>query len=340
MKKYTKYYYAERKFQESLIQQDFFEGVKGYGIWRNGIETERYPFILQSDDSIVNLYAPIREDVLDYFKKYEIAWWRQDEDRYYPSGHLLSSQNHCLNHLFAIRKDPDAVLKIIQAIGNHIGLKFDKVLPSFIDTKEAYFDEKSQRPVSNSNFISFEVVCQNKQLLKESCNKRGAWCTSVDALIYAQAGKQKWLIPIEWKYTEAYEPDNKPNNFEHYKQFISSDSRLNDWTAFYKNDPFYEFGRQTLFMEKLISEKPLVGKISDRYPQHALSADNFLYIIVTPSQNEELITDAKAFRTSLKPEFQHLVSIISPDEMLTPIEGLHPELISYLRKRYWVSNIR
>ena len=94
-----------------------------------GDELDGY-FILVPDDSKENMFAPIREDALGYFKRYDISWWRQEEDGYFPTGHLVSSQNHCLNHLFALRRDKEAVKLIIE---NATGMQFDEVLPSLID---------------------------------------------------------------------------------------------------------------------------------------------------------------------------------------------------------------
>lgn len=63
------------------------------------------PFVLR--DGMNNLYQPIRNDVVLYFKENKISWWVGDK----PSGHTLSSQITCLNHLFAIMNDHDATIK-------------------------------------------------------------------------------------------------------------------------------------------------------------------------------------------------------------------------------------
>ena len=49
--------------------------------------------------------------------------------------------------------------------------------------------------------------------LNEKTLTRGSNCTSVDAFIYAvhKGDKKKWLIPIEWKYTEYYYNNDKSN---------------------------------------------------------------------------------------------------------------------------------
>lgn len=324
----------ERSRQKSLLGSEVFEGAEGNGYYFEKGKKETRDFILKPEDSMKCLFPPIRNDVLEYFEKYDIAWWRQYEDRYFPSGHVLSSQSHCLNHLFHIRKDPVAVLELIKPLGESAGIHFDKVLPSFIDTHEAFYDKENQKAVAYSNFISFEFVCDNIRSLGESRNKRGSKCTSVDAFVYAQAGNEKWLIPIEWKYTEVY-PHEKGVDRERYSSYLHSSSRLQRWSELYEMEPFYEFSRQTLLMENLIINKPLVGKISDRYPQRPLQADNFLHIIVVPDGNTELIKDIDTFRETIKPECQKLFASIDPERFLTPLENRYTELIDYLRKRYW-----
>lgn len=331
----SEYKENERTKQMSLLGSNVLEGAEGHGYYYDEYgNKENCDCILKPEDSLKCFYPSIRTDMLEYFEKYDIAWWKQYENRYFPSGHLLSSQNHCLNHLFHIRKDPDAVLELIKPLGEYAGIHFDKVLPSFIDTNEAYYDKKNQVPIPNSNFISFEFVCDNIRSLGESRKKRGSKCTSIDVFVYAQAGNEKWLIPIEWKYTEVYshETDSSRNR---YSKYLHPSSRLKGWVELYEKEPFYEFSRQTLLMENLIINKPMVGKISDRYPQHHLQADNFLHIIVVPDGNTELLKDVNTFRETIKPEYQKLFISIDPERLITPLKNRYPELITYLGMRYW-----
>lgn len=336
----TEFSEKERSYQENLLQKGFFGSDARMGYWHcdDGSLAFDLKYILDSQHSDRNLYEPIRQEVLRYFERYDITWWRQYEDHYFPTGHLLSSQNHCLNHLFAIRKNPEAVLELIKPIGDAAGICFDKVLPSFIDTREAYYDKAIGKAVANCNYISFEFVCHNIDLLEETYEKRGAKCTSVDALIYAQAGKERWLIPIEWKYTEAYEHKENVYSFERYSKFVTGNSRISDWSSLYMHDPFFELARQTLLMEQLIGRKPFVGKISSKFPQHPLNADNFLHIIVVPKGNTQMRTDADRYRSSLKEDYRNLVQIVNPQDFLRSTKIMYPDLYEYLNKRYWNSN--
>ena len=161
--------------------------------------------VINRCESVKNLFKNIRKDALLYFELNNIVWWKQYEDLYFPNGNTLSSQIHCLNHLFAIRADHDAVLKIIQTILPDI----DEIEASPIDEKFCIMDNY---PYKTPSYISFEFTYNNKELLRERCNQRGANCTSVDAFVYAvNKEKKRILIAIEWKYTEAYEKtdDNK-----------------------------------------------------------------------------------------------------------------------------------
>ena len=98
------------------------------------------PFVLM--DGMNNLYAPIRNEVVKYFRDNKISWW----GGYRPTGHTLSSQVACLNHLFAIRNDKDAVLALLNGVMD----EFEDVLPILCD--------------KNPTYIAFEVVSSEDHL--------------------------------------------------------------------------------------------------------------------------------------------------------------------------------
>lgn len=325
MEKEKSYKQLQKEQQLTLLQHsDFFENAIGCGIWWNkkNNKWETYPHILQHQDSLKNLYKGIRKDVMSYFKEYDIAWWREDDDRYFPTGNLLSSQNHCLNHLFKLRRDPYAVLGIIQKVCPTIV----RVLPSPIDNHE-YFSKKSKKKIKS--FISFEFTYNNVDLLKERTCKRGKDCTSIDAFVYAVNKEGKHiLIAIEWKYTEAYEKtdDNKAEEAtidERYRALAArKNSNLGEWKELYNWDPQYELARQTLLMEQIISNKPF-------------DADDYRHIVVCPNDNTEMVADATAFKESLKDKSKF--QIIDPQILLSPLKGndTYKDLITYLETRYW-----
>ena len=315
------FYYNERRKQSNLFKTGFFGSARNGGLWtilgdegnKTGVATD-LDFILVPDDSKENMFAPIREDALGYFKRYDISWWRQEEDGYFPTGHLVSSQNHCLNHLFALRHDKEAVKLIIE---NATGMQFDEVLPSLID----------EDPES---YISFEFAFHNDEWLQENDegSRRGTMCTSIDAMIFARKGNQKWLIPIEWKYTERYDREDKTNRkrLNRYAHLIETSNRLlipSDGVAHsvYFIEPNYELMRQTILCEQIIA--------------HGY-ADDFVHLNVISKDNTEL-------RQAVESEFMPMLKdpskfkIIDPQDLLAPLEGNkdYSKLLNYLNTRYW-----
>jgi len=278
--------------------------------------------VINRRESVKNLYKKIRKDALLYFELNNIIWWKQHEDLYFPNGHTLSSQIHCLNHLFAIRSDHDAVLAIIQ-----------RILPEIVEIEVSPIDEKhyimDKYPYKTPSYISFEFTCNNKDLLRERCNQRGANCTSVDALVYAvnKAGDHV-LIAIEWKYTEAYKKtdDNKidcKTIDKRYRDFAAKkNSNLDGWRELYNWNPQYELARQTLLMEQIVDNK-------------LFKADNYIHFVVCPKDNIEMIADATTFKESLKDTSKF--RIIDPQDLLDPLRGnaKYSDLINYLETRYW-----
>ena len=316
----TRYKDQEKKRQLQCYYSSFFKAVKNFGHWNfyddDGIFIKRVHsrVILRPEDSLGNLFQPISWLSLDYFKRNNIAWWRQHEDRYFPTGNLLSSQIHCLNHLFALRKDKDAVLAII----NHAtGMVFDEVFPSSLD--------------NDGGYIAFEFAYKNDELLGENDNgaRRGYMWTSIDAMIVARKGKDKWLIPIEWKYTETYEKENKTcqKRLDRYEELIKKSDRLkmpengNIPNSIYFQEPSYELMRQTLLVERL---------------KHKGLANNFFHLNVIPKGNIGLREAVeKEYIPMLKDSSKFI--IVDPQALLSPLKGNdnYKDLLTYLETRYW-----
>lgn len=301
--KNTNYKKKQGEKQAILIENGspVFYGAKNGGL----VFDKPSKKLLVPEDRNLNLFYDIREEAIKYMKENGIQWWKIDKES--ETGvptHVLSSQVCCFNHLFAIRKDESAIKAILKVA---TGIEFDEILNSFID---------------NDTLISFEFVYKNIALLKETQETRGKKCTSIDALIYARKGDEKWLIPIEWKYTEAYdEKDNTYTNYDRYVDMVLPSSRLHSWSELYRKDPFYELGRQVLLMERITETHKI--------------ADNFFHIVVVPKGNKEMMADAVKFGTSLKEDCQKLYRIIDPSDFLSPLESSYKDLIEYLRTRYW-----
>lgn len=328
MRQKTEYEKAQTRRQLELLQHsDLFEHAPTDGlclvkdentkqmVWRKSKK------IIVHHESVKNLYKPIREQVLNYFEWNDIAWWNEYTERYFPTGNTLSSQIHCLNHLFALQGDKDAVLALVQAILPNI----TDILPSPIDVNDPKICQTIHLPYPS--YITFEFTCNNMEYLKETCNKRGARCTSVDALIYAKDDKGQFvLVPIEWKYTEhysfedKYRADEKKVETRYLPLTEHENTRIPIWHEDFYYDPYYELARQSLLMEQIIRKKPF-------------DADRYEHIVVCPEDNIEMWTTAENFMGSIKGENEHFF-IIDPQDLLEPIQG-YDALKDYLNTRYW-----
>ena len=310
--------------QEYLINNsDIFSGDKGNGYFMG----KPRHFVLK--DGMNNLYEPIRNDVIRYFKDNKISWWGGDK----PSGHTLSSQIACLNHLFAIMGDKEAVLAMLNGVRD----EFKEVLSVQCDAAPQY--------------IGFEVVSEEDPL-NEKTSTRGSNCTSVDAFIYAKHKDDSiWLIPIEWKYTEHYANLDKSNEdrqgeekgsngkgqerVRRYSALTDASLQLKSLDSYYGSiyyqEPFYQLMRQTLWAENVVKLK-----------EEKLKADNYMHIHVIPSANKDLLDKKysvsgmgmeETWRSMLTNQSKYI--IVDPQKLLEPIKDKYPELVSYLKKRYW-----
>lgn len=312
------FYESECLRLQSLIKEGFFNHDKGFGKLSN---SDPHPFILA--DGLNNLYEPLREDAIQYFENNSVSWW----DGIKPTGHTLSSQIACVNHLMLIRKNPLAVLSLINGVRD----KFKRVLPLSCDTDETY--------------ISFEVV-SDKDHLNEKRVTRGANCTSVDALILAVDNEDKrCLIPIEWKYTESYDDvpskdksSGKPGltRMTRYNDLIKLSAQLHQLAEYkgsiYYFEPFYQLMRQTLWAEQMILHKDT----------ERIKADYFMHIHVIPSADVDLLDKEyrltgegmeKSWRRMLKDQSKYV--IVDPKHFIAPIKSSYPELWDYLSTRYY-----
>lgn len=334
----SKYQETQRKHQEDLIQKsELFRGDKAGAIYK---KTPR-PFVLL--DGRNNLFDGIRQSVIDYFKSNKISWWGGR-----VSGHVLSSQIACLNHLFPLCNNPEILKKILN---NSTNMNFEEVLPipEWLDKQEN----------GSKNYVSFEVVSYKDHLNEAEKGKnltRGTNCTSIDALIIAKdRNKEVWIIPIEWKYTEFYQNMDKSNEdrrgepkgengkgkerMDRYRDLITQSAQLqtlNDYQgSIYFQEPFYQLMRQTLWAEQVLANE------SDKW----YGAKHYLHIHIVPNANLDLrCKKYKRFPSMAdgmdKEWHKHLSNkdlykILDPKEFVQPIKSDYPDLYSYLQTRYW-----
>jgi hypothetical protein len=329
MSKYTE---SQRRRAIGLIAENpnIFDGAKGGGKF---IGKPR-DFVLKVP--INNLYPKTRKSVEEYFKENHISHW----GGHAITGHTLSSQVACLNHLFAIKDDPEAVTGLLK------GISKDFVGPVKITSDKT------------PGYIQFEAV-SDRQYLNEGPLTRGTQCTSIDALIYAdkltaRKENRRCLVLIEWKYTEHYGNTDKskegakkdPVNCKgevrkrRYNALIGISEQLkSDHNGWFYYEPFYQLMRQTLWGEQMVRHKAL----------ERLKADEFVHLHVVPDANEALLRNTKPYpcsKLSMESTWNSLLKEpgkyirLSPEKFLEPLlnSARHKELIGYLKKRYWEAN--
>lgn len=316
--------YREKEREKVIRIRDSVFNDPGGGIYNKSPR----PFVLLNAKK--NLYHKIRKDAIGYFSKNGIVWWHDESKKTItptPPGHLLSSQISCLNHLFFLREDKQASLKLLQNI--------DK---NFVDVCADF----------EKGYIGFEVVSKNSYLNEVAPGTRqtrGANCTSIDAMMTGMTGDGKKIqIVIEWKYTEYYNntcqadgPSGKTRKDRYNHLILAKDSPINCPVSldnlYY--DPFYQIMRQTLLAWQMVKHK-----------KDELQADDWIHLDVIPETNLDLrykvhapdliqsgVEDA--WRAVLK--YPDKYQVITPQQLMKPFifDGQYRGLINYLDRRYW-----
>ena len=265
-------------------------------------------------EATANLWEGIRADAMHYFASHKISWWKGGAENE-PTGHLLSSQIACVNHLFSLRQRPDLATAVLKAI----------------DPEVIFAD------IVNDGLVDFEFI-GSKQYLKERAFTRGINCTSVDAFMIGRTedGKKRAFL-IEWKYTETYQPENKyiPERAKVYDHLITAaDSPFNpiEPSALYW-EPFYQLMRQTL----------LACQIS-KHRDHGCTS--YRHVHVVPAQNTELtlrVTAPALSGPDITAAWKNVLKEpglfigANPEALILPLaaERDTKAIMSYLQKRYW-----
>lgn len=302
--------YIDKERQKACEIRDRIFKDPGNGLFF-GKERE---FVLSEPE--LNLWEGVRQDSKDYFLKNGIPWWSGNGE---PTGHLLSSQVACVNHLYPFRQRKDCADKLLQNLTNSIAESV------FVD----------------SGFIEFEKTGQ-KPLGKEQSTQRGANSTSIDSLMIGKKQNgYKILVLIEWKYTESYAPnsilisDSGKNRFSVYQELLEHPDcpiKTTDFKDLFY-EPYYQLMRQTL-----------LGWTMTRNNEYGIS--DWIHIHVIPKENKELkerITSKnlkgdtleESWKLQLKNPEKYIV--ISPEQLLEPVKDLPDtkSIIAYLTKRYW-----
>lgn len=313
------------------IQRNYFESSKlidTYEYINNEPakkDKDHIPYLLQ--DYKDNFYK-YSECLAKYFSKDEnnIDWWHGTT----PTNNPLSSQIACLNHLFYIKNNYDAVLKLAQNINTNISNVY--ILEN--DTEQT------------RGYISFEVVSEfdhlNESRRKDGKLSRGSNCTSIDAIILAELDGERTLLVIEWKYVEKYSNEDKSqskggetrkkryDDLIKNSKFIKSDIDEN----IYYTEPFYQLMRQTLWAEQMIKK--------ENQQKEKIQASDFIHIHVIPNGNTSLLQKVYSKKGGLVETWQYYLTEpnkyvhIDPQNLLKGIV-LPDKLKEYLNNRYWRS---
>ena len=271
-------------------------------------------FVLEKSE--LNLWGGIRDDAIKYFKTNNISWWGSGDS---PTGHLLSSQVACINHLYFLRQRSDIASAVLSKIENQI---------------------KKAVTIDNG-FVEFEMTGSQK-LGKEKLLTRGANCTSIDAMMIGETLDQKLILfLIEWKYTEFYSRQSKLSGkpgrtrWEAYLELLHDVdcpiSHRSHKDLFY--EPFYQLMRQTLLGWEMVKRKEY-------------GVDDWIHVHVIPEENKKLKEDItspdltgsnaeEAWKNVLRDPEKYIV--IDPKDFLEPINKYADtkSLLTYLENRYW-----
>ena len=302
--------FAAREKARLLAARDALFGDPGGGLFRG----RRYPFVLR--DPVRNLWPGIAADALACFARNGIVW-HEGVDA--STGHVLSSQVACVNHLYPLRRRVDAATAVLAGID-----------PTVI----------AAEPIEDGGFVAFEFI-GSRQHLAERGFTRGAHCTSVDAAMVGRtAAGERRLFLIEWKYTESYAPNDLyiPARAAVYDALIDGSTspfmRLPAGALYV--EPFYQLMRQTLLGVALTAADEL-------------GCSSFVHVHVVPEANRALrdrVTAPALAGTDLHAAWRAVLRrterfvVRTPAALLAPIAALddtrsHRE---YLTARYWAGD--
>ncbi len=305
------YQSEERRKAEALIDSGLFNDEGGgyyFGLPRR--------FVLSNP--CLNLWGGIREDAIEYFGSHGIVWHQGVNGE--PSGHLLSSQVACVNHLYYLRQRKDLADAVVRELG------FTMTAAATLDTGR----------------VEFEVIGKGPYLNERSWT-RGATSTSVDAAMLG-VGKsgERTLILLEWKYTESYGRCSlyTPARARAYDSLIMdprSPIRVQSPEYLYY-EPLYQLMRQTLLGWQMVEHGDY-------------AATDFIHVHVVPKDNDKLNNSvpspglagddmSEAWRSVLVEPERYVA--VSPGELLAPLSSARDcrAFLHYLRARYGPGNVR
>lgn len=301
-------YRDDEKNRIVSLREELFNDL-GYGEYFG----KKREFVLEKPE--LNIWDKVRDDAIKYFSDNKIQWHKGKGSL--PTGHLLSSQVACINHLYFLRNKKNLVSLILKDID-----------PNIVSAEEMD---------SDSSYVEFEFI--GKTGLPEKSHKRGANCTSVDAcMVGKNKDGEKILFFIEWKYTELYGYKSKQCKAreEVYNDLIrNNESPFKDkGVDIYYYEPFYQLMRQTLLAEQCIKDREY--GCSDYRLIHVIPKENGKLINTITSKDMTGSNISEAWKNVLKRENTYIS--ITPRKLISSIvkENEASPLIDYLNKRYGI----
>jgi hypothetical protein len=299
--------YLERERQRLNEARDALFGDPGLGLFA-GLPRE---FVL--DAPAGNLWPGIRDDALGYFESNKIGWWRGEAGQ--PTGHLLSSQVACVNHLFPLRQRPDLATALLRSLDTEV---------------------VAAEPVDDG-LVAFEFIGA-KQYMQERSFTRGANCTSVDACMIGRTrdgGRRAFLI--EWKYTETYAREDK---------YIPARAKVYDALIAAADSPFHPIEPRVLYFEPFyqLMRQTLLGWLLAKHGDHGCTS--YRHVHVVPAENVDFhngvtapalrgATVGRAWQALLKQPAWYIGT--TPEQVMQAVsQGADTRThVGYLRRRYW-----
>ncbi|HDD62719.1 MAG TPA: hypothetical protein ENF22_09365 [Chloroflexi bacterium] len=300
--------FLEDQRRKVVLHRDQLFNDPGGGIYRG----KPREFVLA--EPILNLWDGIRDDAIAYFNRNQIPWWMGGKENL-PTGHLLSSQVACVNHLFWLRENQEAASQILKGIS--------------ADFKAAV--------IVDDGFVEFEVIGE-QNYLGERSHSRGANATSIDAVMVGKKiSGEKTLVMIEWKYTEHYPVgDSKyiPARSQIYDSLLAEADcpiQVDEFEALYF-EPFYQLTRQTLLGWQMV--KAGEYGCSDYLHLHVIPKDNLDLRDRVTSPGLPGKAMSEAWKAILKSSRRYRV--VTPEKLLEPTKSTRDtkSIHDYLSQRY------
>lgn len=251
--------------------------------WESSQNT--FDFCISEKHSVQNLYGPVRQQLIEYFKNENIAW-HNHKDKSKPSNHLVDSQIAFLNFMEPLQSKPEILLRCFQT---------------------AFPEATAMLETSPSRYIEYEVNGA-ENYLKEKVKKgekrrRGEMSTNADGLVYLEMESgEKVGVLIEWKFTESYLPKNKrvskhgTDRLEIYRHLLDS----KDSPFVFESDSDYAM----LFFDPLdqLMRLQLLATCMSKVNEGGM--DRYMVLLLQHPGNHEFYRNQSKLLSTIDPDYR------------------------------------